>query len=84
MKIDVEFNGQEEKTEVTFFLDELKTERDFVVALSIIETFSADFGLDPELEPEELVEIGKQAGEKGGSSFVVEMSEEGIEVDINR
>ena len=82
MKINVEFDGGEEKSLVTFYLDEFKGERDYVVALSIIETFAADFSLDPELGPEDVQDLANQCQEKGSDAFVVEMSEEGIEVDL--
>ena len=82
MIIDVDFNGSEQTTMVTFAIEQFKGDRDYHVASSIVQTFSADFDLDPELEKEDFVDIIEKAHSGEGNHFTFYISEEGIEVDI--
>ncbi len=82
MKIDVNFDQETQTALITFFVKEMKANKDFSICQSIVQTFSADFNLDPELEREDLDEIIKVANEKGSNSFIFMINEEGIEVDI--
>jgi hypothetical protein len=82
MKINIDFDGKNQQSLITYFLDEFKTDRDYVVAISILETFCADFNLEPEFEPEDLKEIMAKVEEKQVSEFKVIISEDDIEVDF--
>lgn len=82
MKIDIDFNKDEQSAYLTFYNCEFKEKRDFIVAISTIEIFSGDFSLDPELEIEDLEDILKQSKQKNSDKFIVIINEDEIEVDL--
>lgn len=80
MLVDISYVG-EEAIHITYFVDEFKISRDYAVALSIMANFSAEFELEPELEVEDFEEILSQIEKTGKSKFVVQIDEEGIEIE---
>ncbi|MBT3981441.1 MAG: hypothetical protein HOE90_08815 [Bacteriovoracaceae bacterium] len=82
MKVNIDFDGKEQSTNLTFYHDQFNTDRDYNVAISIVQTFCADFDMDPELEVEDFKEIIIKSGEKESQKFTFIIDEEGIEVDV--
>ncbi len=83
MLIDVNFDGNSQTSFIKFPIDQFEDQRQYHVAIAIIQTFSADFDLDPELEPEDLKEIISAVNEKKQNAFTVEISDDGIEVELS-
>ncbi|EPZ50748.1 hypothetical protein M902_3125 [Bacteriovorax sp. BAL6_X] len=70
---------------VTFPLSEfsdLSDLSDFKMSIAIIKVFSADMELEPELEVDDIKEIVEKTKELDQDRFIVEIYEDGIEVDI--
>jgi len=82
MKIDVSFEGAPESLRITFKLNEFKNKRDFVIGTSIIQIFSADFDLDPELDPDGLEDLIAEMRNEGKQKFAVEIDDDGLEIDL--
>lgn len=82
MQLDIDFNKEEETALLTFSRDAFETDNDIKLAIAIITTFCGDFALDPELEPEDFEDILEQCREKDAHSFIFEINEDGIEVEL--
>lgn len=82
MKIDVDFNNEEQSALISFYPEEFKTKRDFLLAVNIVQTFSADFDLDPELGEEDIKTILSKLKDEDKNHLVFIINEEGIEVDL--
>jgi hypothetical protein len=82
MKLDVNFDGKNQASILKFYVEEFNEERDQVVCLSIIETFSADFDLAPDLEPSDIADFIQRARDKNLEIFQVFITEGNIEVTI--
>lgn len=82
MKIDVDIDKFTGGYRIQFPLGEFKESVDFKMAITIIRCFSLDMELDPELEVADMQEIIDKTEELSKPHFTVEISEEGIEVDI--
>ncbi len=82
MKIEIDMKEKEQMALITFFTDEFKAPRDYVVALSFVYSVAADFELGPELESEDLEELIKQFRDDKKDKFVFEISEDGIEINL--
>ncbi|MCB9062052.1 MAG: hypothetical protein H6622_11070 [Halobacteriovoraceae bacterium] len=83
MNIYINENVKDQMALITFFCDQFKVERDYILALNFICAVCGDFELDPEITPDDLKEIVQTAKEKEGE-FTFEISEEGIEVNLEK
>ena len=82
MKVEIDMSEQAQAAYMTFFIDEFKVPKDYVVALSFIYAISADFELAPELEVEDLLKMIEDFKEQGKDKFKFEIAEDGIEIDL--
>jgi hypothetical protein len=82
MKVNIDFDANEQMAKLTFYLEELKSDRDFAIATSIVTTFSADFDLDPELERGDFDQMIEKARENEKECFTFLICEDGIEVEV--
>lgn len=82
MKIDVDIDKFSGGYKLTFPLSEFNDLADFKMCIAITKVFSADMELEPELEVDDIKEIIEKTKELDQSRFIVEIYEDGIEVDI--
>ncbi len=82
MKVDVDIDKFTQAYVLKFNTEVFKTEHDLKMAITIITVFANDFDLDPELEPSDMQEIVDKTLELEKDIFVVDINEDGIEVDI--
>ncbi len=82
MKIDVDIDKFTGGYKIIFPISEFKEKSDYKMGIQIIRCFSNDMELDPELEVEDMQDILDKTEELQKLFFTVEISEEGIEVDI--
>jgi hypothetical protein len=82
MIIDVDIDKFTGGFRVAFPLNQFNEDVDLKMAILLINTFAHEMELDPELEPEDMKEIVDKTKELMKDRFTVEISEEGIEVDI--
>jgi hypothetical protein len=82
MIIDVDIDKFTGGFRVQFPLNQFNEEVDLKMAILLVGTFAHEMELDPELEPEDMKEIVEKTKELQKDRFTVEISEEGIEVDI--
>lgn len=82
MKIDVDIDKFSGGYKIVFPVAEFKEKSDYKMAISIIRCFANDIELDPELEVSDMEEIVEKAEELTKAVFTVEITDDGIEVDI--
>lgn len=82
MKIDVDIDKFSGGYKIVFPLKEFNEKTDYKMAIELIRIFAADVELDPELELSDMEEIVEKTEELTKQFFTVEISAEGIEVDI--
>jgi hypothetical protein len=82
MKVDVDIDKFTQAYVLKFNTEEFKSEHDLKMSITIITVFANDFDLDPELEPADMQEIVDKTLELDKTTFVVDINEDGIEVDI--
>ncbi|AYF44656.1 MULTISPECIES: hypothetical protein [Halobacteriovorax] len=82
MKIDVDIDKFSGGYKLTFPLSEFNDLTDSKMAIAIIKVFSADMELEPELSPDDIDDIIDKTKELEQERFIVEIYEDGIEVDI--
>ena len=82
MKIDVDYLESEQRVQLTFFVPEFQTEKDTTMGLTIVQTFSADFYLDPEIGTGDFQDIIDKAKEENIEKFYFFIDEEGLDAEI--
>jgi len=78
MKIDVQFTGDQSEIVLRLPVEEFKRPSDYEDALSIVEIFSGEFGVDPELEVPDLRSLIDDASSNKISHLVFKINGEGI------
>ena len=82
MKINVKYLPKDQSVEITFYTESFKGKGDYLTAMSIVQTFSADFSLDPEIEFEDMENIIKRTLELENDHFRFVINEDEIEVEL--
>ena len=82
MKLEIDYKAAQELVELKFHCNQLTNKRDINVALSILQTFSADYDMDPEISPEDLQGFLKKADTDNKDTLIFEISEDGIELEL--
>ncbi len=82
MILDVDIDKFSGGYKLSFGLEQFSSDSDFKMCMAIIKVFSADMELEPELDIEDMKEIVEKTKELTKQRFIVEIYEDGIEVDI--
>lgn len=82
MKLEVNYLPSEESVELIISTKEFSSSKDLTIGLSILQTFAADFDMDPELENEELQELIDKARSENKDNLKFCLSLDGIELEI--
>jgi hypothetical protein len=82
MKLDFDFDPKTHTAHITYFLSELTGDHNIQLALNLLSCIAGDYDLDPELEPEEFLEIIQKVKTAGQTDFTIDIDEDGIEIDL--
>lgn len=78
MNVNVQFTSDQSEIILRLPLEDFKRPHDFEEALSIIEIFSGEFGIDPELDLQDFRSLVDDASSNKLSHLVFKINEDGI------
>ncbi len=78
MNIDVQFTSDQTEIVLRLPVVEFKRPADFDAALSILEIFAGEFGVDPELDEQDLRSLVDDANSAKVTHLIFKINEDGI------
>ncbi|MBD64516.1 MAG: hypothetical protein CME62_04885 [Halobacteriovoraceae bacterium] len=82
MLVDISFNPKAQSALLEFQVEHFDSDLRLKECLAIMTVISADFYLDPEIEPEHLAEYIAIAREQNKNAMLFEISEDGVELEL--
>lgn len=80
MKMDIDHDSKTDEYSVEVKITDLKTSKDYDLLHTVVNVFSMEFDLDPEIQVEDLRKIVQEARAEEAESIIIDISSEGVEV----